>query len=96
MDPLLILAQANFFKELSPESRKALADIAISREVKKRDLLFAEGDKGHSIYLLNRGTIQLFKTAPDGAEIVIKLIQPGEVFAEVILVEQDRYPVHDA
>ncbi|OGV47076.1 MAG: hypothetical protein A2X46_09910 [Lentisphaerae bacterium GWF2_57_35] len=93
MDWLITLAQANFFKDLSPESRKALAEIAISRDVKKRELLFAEGDKGHSIYLLNSGTVQLFKTAPDGNEIVIKLIQPGEVFAEVVLVEQDRYPV---
>ena len=38
------------------------------------------------------GNIQLHKAAPDGSVVVIKLIQPGEVFAEVILFESDRYP----
>ena len=93
MDRIAVLSQAHFFKDLSEDGRKALADIAILREVKKRTLLFAEGDKGHSMYLLNRGDIQLFKAAPDGSEVVIKLIQPGEVFAEVVLFERDRYPV---
>ena len=93
MDRLIALAQANFFKDLSPESRKALADICFLREVKKRELLFAEGDKGHSLYLLSRGDVQLYKSAPNGAEIVIKLIRPGEVFAEVVLFELDRFPV---
>ena len=93
MDKFLALAQANFFKGLSDPSRKALADICFPREVKKKDVLFAEGDQGHSIYLLIRGNIQLHKTAPDGSTVVIKMVQPGEVFAEVILFESDRYPV---
>ncbi len=93
MDRLIALGQANFFKGLSDDSRKALADICIAREVRRREILFAEGDPGHSIYLLDRGDVQLFKTAPDGAEVVIKVVAPGEVFAEVILFEQARYPV---
>jgi CRP/FNR family transcriptional regulator len=35
----------------------------------------------------------LYKSAEDGREIVIKLIQPGEIFAEVILFEEEYYPV---
>jgi len=92
-DPLIAIGQAQFFHGLSPESRKQLAAIGIAREVKKREILFLEGDEGHSVYLLVRGCVQLHKSAPDGREVVIRIVQPGEVFAEVILFEQKSYPV---
>ncbi len=45
------------------------------------------------MYLLARGRLSLHKLSPDGREIVIKVIKPGEVFAEVILFEKKFYPV---
>ena len=37
--------------------------------------------------------MQLFKTSADGKEVVIKLVRAGEIFGEVVLFEQDRFPV---
>lgn len=88
-----ILAESTFFKDLSQETLKALAAIASTRELKKRDTLFREGEAGKAIFLLRRGAIQLHKTAPDGNEVVIKIVQPSEVFAEVVLFERENYPV---
>lgn len=87
------LAESNFFKDLSRESVKALAAICSVRELKKRQFLFRESDPGRAIFLLRRGAIQLHKTAPDGSEVVIKIVQPSEVFAEVVLFERENYPV---
>ena len=56
-------------------------------------MLFLEGDTGHSMYLMAQGAIQLFKTSNDGKEVVIKLVRPGEIFGEVVLFQQDNYPV---
>ena len=88
-----ILAESTFFKDLSPESLKALAAICACRELKKRDVLFREGQPGTAIYLLRRGAVQLHKATPDGNEVVIKIVRPSETFAEVVLFEQERYPV---
>ncbi len=88
-----LLAESNFFKDLSPESLKALAAISSLRDLKKRATLFREGETGRAIYLLRRGAIQLHKTTPDGGEVVIKVVQPSEVFAEVVLFERANYPV---
>ena len=87
------LAESHFFKELSRESLKALSTICSSRELKKREYLFHEGEAGRALYLLRRGAIQLHKSAPDGSEVVIKIVQPSEVFAEVVLFERENYPV---
>lgn len=92
MDIQAILAQANFFRGLDDGSRRALAEIGVSRDVRRREVLFREGDDGHSMYLLNRGQVRLHKTAPDGTERVLKVVRPGETFAEVVLFEQNRYP----
>ena len=70
-----------------------LAEMASGKLVERKSVLFMEGFSGHSIYLLGSGNIQLHKTSPEGAETVIKIVQPGELFAEVILFESDIYPV---
>jgi CRP/FNR family transcriptional regulator len=87
------LAESSLFSELSRESLQALASICSTRSLRKRELLFREGQPGGAIYLLRRGAIQLHKSTPGGAEVVIKLVKPGETFAEVVLFEQERYPV---
>lgn len=87
------LAESSFFSELSKESMQALAAICSTRPLRKREILFREGQPGGAIYLLRRGAIQLHKTTPGGADVVIKFVKPGETFAEVVLFEQERYPV---
>ena len=68
-------------------------DICLSRPLKKNELLFIEGEKGHSLFLCARGSSRLFKTNAEGQEVVIKIVKPGDLFGEVILFEKDRYPV---
>jgi CRP/FNR family transcriptional regulator len=94
MDVTFLLSQSQFFKGLSPENQKALASICISKTYQKREVIFHEGDNAHSVYLLASGNIQLYKISPDGREIVIKILKPGELFAEVILFEEKKYPVN--
>ena len=93
MDSKSLWETADFFKGISQESRKALESICVLREFKKKELLFMEGEPGRSVFLLASGGIQLYKSSPEGKEVVIKVVKPGEIFAEVILFERDHYPV---
>jgi CRP/FNR family transcriptional regulator len=88
-----ILDQTRFFEGISPSSKEALSKVCIPLERSKQTVLFREAEPGEAMYLLARGRISLHKLSPDGRETVIKVIKPGEVFAEVILFEQKRYPV---
>ena len=87
------LGQADFFKGLPPDGCRRLARLCVVRTPAKKDTLFMEGQRGREVFFLVEGQILLHKATADGAEIVIRTIRPGEVFAEVILFEQDRYPV---
>jgi len=93
MDKEAFLSQISFFEGITPENRRALAEICLPKTLKKKETLFLEGEKGYSVYILVKGHIQLYKTSPEGKEVVIKIVKPGEMFAEVILFERNRYPV---
>ena len=88
-----ILDQARFFEGISRESKEALSKFCMPVECARHAVLFREAQPGEAMYLLARGRMSLHKLSPEGREVVIKVIKPGEVFAEVILFEKRYYPV---
>lgn len=55
--------------------------------------LFTEGEEGSSCFILAMGTVKLSRLSPEGKEVVVRIVRPGELFAEVVLFGDDRYPV---
>ncbi|HSW37928.1 MAG TPA: Crp/Fnr family transcriptional regulator [Acidobacteriota bacterium] len=94
MDIYRILDHARFFEGISKSSKELLAKVCQPVERKKKAVLFHEGESGEAMYLLARGRVSLHKLSPDGNETVIKVLKPGEVFAEVVLFEKKMYPVN--
>jgi CRP-like cAMP-binding protein len=92
MDISLLLDNSDFFRGFASSSRAALAAICVPKALAKREMLFSEGDKGQAMFICASGNIQVYKSGENGRESVIKVIGPGEIFAEVILFEQDSYP----
>jgi CRP/FNR family transcriptional regulator, dissimilatory nitrate respiration regulator len=93
MDVEGLLERTDFFRSISLTGRRAVASICIPKTMRKREILFMEGDRGTAMYLMAQGVVELFKTSPEGKEVVIKLVRPGEIFGEVVLFEKDAFPV---
>jgi CRP-like cAMP-binding protein len=93
MDITTLLRQSDFFRSMSVSGRKAVAAICIPKVLKKREMLFMEGEKGHAMFLMAQGAVQIFKSSAEGKEVVIKIVRPGEIFGEAILFERDLFPV---
>lgn len=93
MDIFAFIDRSDFFRGASKKSKEMLAEICIPKQLSGKGTLFYEGDKGQAFYFLVSGAVGLYKSAGDGREVVIKMLNPGEPFAEVILFEQDSYPV---
>ncbi len=86
------LARSEFFGSLSPEHRRRLAELCRFRDLDRHETIFHEGDRGTSLYVCLTGSVRVYKSAASGQEAVLKVIGPGEIFAETILFEIDRYP----
>jgi CRP-like cAMP-binding protein len=80
------------FSGLSAAARERLASVCRTREASRGDILFAEGTSAHSLYVLARGAVRLIKESAEGKTTVVRHVQPGELFAEVVLFERERYP----
>jgi CRP-like cAMP-binding protein len=93
MDIYRIIENAKFFEGISQANKEILSKYCMPIQRPKQFILFHEGEPGEAMFLLARGRISLHKLSPDGRETVIKVIKPGEVFAEVLLFEKKFYPV---
>ena len=93
MDYLTALKETELFANISRSSLAAIADICLTKKIRKKELLFMEGETGLSVYILISGYIRLYTTSEEGQEVSIKTVKPGELFAEVILFEEESYPV---
>lgn len=57
--------------------------------------LFQRGDEAGAFFLLHRGTVKLYRVSDGGHEKIMRLIQPGQSFAESIMfMDISAYPVH--
>ena len=94
MNLLALLNLTDLFGSLTDRSKRLIGEIALPRELARNETLFFEGEKGEAVYLLASGEIQLSKTNGSGDKtVIIKSVKAGEVFAEVVLFEEDRFPV---
>lgn len=91
-----LLRQTDLFKGMSEEALSRVVSKGRQRRFQQGDILFVEGSKGSEFFLLMEGDVRLFKTSPDGQEVSLRIIRPGEIFAEVILFENTTYPVSAA
>ena len=82
-----------FFGDADAEILRLVSEISNVKSVKKREMLFFEGDEGHHLYFMTSGSLKLFKSNEEGKEAIIRFIAPGDLFAEIILFLKNRYPV---
>ena len=50
-------------------------------------MLFREGDRGDTLYVIAEGKIKLGRSSPDGRENLVAVLGPGEMFGELSLFD---------
>lgn len=60
---------------------------------KRKDEIFVEGDTPQGLYLLNSGKVKIFKSHELGKDLIIKLLQPGDFFGYMALLEDEFHVV---
>jgi CRP-like cAMP-binding protein len=51
------------------------------------EIIFLMGSPGNSMMAVLRGTVRISVPSPEGREIVLAILQPGEVFGEIALLD---------
>lgn len=58
---------------------------------KKDEFVFMAGDESHTLYIVRRGRIKLYRLSESGKEQVIGFINPGEFTGELSLFKEGHY-----
>jgi CRP/FNR family cyclic AMP-dependent transcriptional regulator len=70
--------------------REALDDIltqSIEKSVRRGQLVLQKGDEGSYMVAVLSGRIRISATSPDGREVTLNMIDAGEVFGELALLD---------
>lgn len=86
-DRQALLASLPLLGGLAPEQLGALARLARIERFRRGAVIFRKGDAGLGLMGVIGGAIQISVVGPDGREIVLNVIRPGEVFGEIALLD---------
>lgn len=86
------LQQIPLFQGMSSEQLQQIHQHSVERSYPKGAFIFHEGDHGEGFHFVISGKVKIVKGSDDGREHTIKIMQPGDVFAEVLLFTTLPYP----
>jgi len=75
------------FRELGPDERNALFARVRIRTYSSGETIFEMGMPGDNMMAVLSGSVRISVPSPDGREIVLAILRPGEVFGEIALLD---------
>ena len=84
---LAYLAQVPLFAELDAPTLQSIATHLRVRAFAAGEIIFHRGDPGQVMYLVRQGKVKISLTSPDGQEVSLALLGPGEYFGELALLD---------
>lgn len=87
------LGSLPLFEGLTQSELDTVIKTAVIRRLSQDEFFFFQGDPAESIYVLREGRVKLTQLAPDGQQILLRVLGPWRIFAIVGMVPDRTYPV---
>ncbi|TDD85421.1 Crp/Fnr family transcriptional regulator [Saccharopolyspora karakumensis] len=81
------LARASLFQGIEPAAAEALMRSLEPSEFRRDEVVFAEGDPGDRLYIVQSGKVKLGCRSPDGRVNLLELMGPSDMFGELSLFD---------
>ncbi|HZT51120.1 MAG TPA: Crp/Fnr family transcriptional regulator [Stellaceae bacterium] len=82
-----LLGDCFLFQGLGTEERRSLTTRAHIRRFGAGDTIFLMGSPGTSMMAVLAGEVRISISSPEGKELLLAILQPGEVFGEIALLD---------
>jgi CRP-like cAMP-binding protein len=88
-----LIRSARLFASLEEEDLRAIVASPRIEQLAEGRTLFLQGTPANAFFIMLDGWVVLTRRQADGERAVVKLVGPGESFAEALIVQGARYPV---
>ncbi|WP_166175051.1 Crp/Fnr family transcriptional regulator [Rubrobacter tropicus] len=80
-----LLSLVDIFEPLSGEEIERLDGRLPDRHVESGEIFYGPQDLSERLFILQKGKARIFRTAPDGREFTLAVVESGTVFGEMAL-----------
>jgi CRP-like cAMP-binding protein len=91
--PMQLMVQTPPFQGLSPPELEVVSQAAQLRQVERHSFFFHQGDPATSFYILVEGQVRLTQVTPEGHQVLVRFISPGETVGIIAALENTVYPL---
>lgn len=89
MSEHLCVSKVPIFSNLNHERLKEINKVVKHRVYSKNEIIFMEGEPAQNIHIINTGRVKIFNTSAEGKEYIIRLLEEGDFFGELILFKEE-------
>jgi len=79
----------DLFAELDDRELASVATVAKARRYAKDDVVFHADESGDIFCLIKEGQVKVTMISPEGKEIILSLLGPGDFFGEMALLDNE-------
>jgi CRP/FNR family transcriptional regulator/CRP/FNR family cyclic AMP-dependent transcriptional regulator len=87
MDRRELLRRIHLFADLTDRERDIILDLMRERTVAKGTTIFNQHDSGGGLYLILAGSVKIWRTARDGRDVTVAVLNEGNFFGEMSLLD---------
>lgn len=84
-----LLARVPVFETLADDDLARVAEVAIPRGFSGGEVIFREGDRSDTCYVVRRGHARAVREHPDGRTISLAHFGPGDIFGELAMFDDE-------
>jgi len=86
-DKLELLEKVPLLTGLDEREIVRIAPFVLVRHYRNNQVIFRKGDEGDTLMIVAEGKVKIRSTSLDGREIVLNLINAGELFGEIAMLD---------
>ncbi|WP_153122528.1 Crp/Fnr family transcriptional regulator [Peribacillus tepidiphilus] len=92
MEKFFALKNASLFNELSSSELKLIENISISKNFKKGEHIFFQGDPLVNVYFIQEGLVKVYRNDANGREQIVSILSKDELFPHIGFFRDGTYP----
>jgi CRP-like cAMP-binding protein len=81
-----------FFQGLGEEDLHAVLQMATTRRIRRKGLVFEQGQPARQFFVLQHGHLKVMQTTPDGRQVIVRIVEPGEPYGLAVALGRPDYP----